>query len=109
MTFRVELTSRAQRDLAAIYEYIHAGSSTHAFRWFNGLNDAILSLENHPERGKVTRENSRLRQLLYGTKPHRYRIIYLFNSATVSASARGAHPARSAAGLPRVARSLRWS
>src|SRR5271157_1411624 len=42
MTFRVELTSRAQQDLAAIYEYIHAGSSTHAFRWFNGLEDAIL-------------------------------------------------------------------
>ena len=76
MAFRVELTSRAQRDLAAIYEYIHAGSSIHAFHWFNGLEDAILSLENHPERGTLTRENSRLRQLLYGTKPHTYRIIY---------------------------------
>src|SRR5271157_218505 len=76
MAFRVELTSRAQRDLAAIYEYIHAGSSIHAFHWFNGLEDAILSLENHPERGTLTRENSRLRQLLYGPKPHTYRIIY---------------------------------
>ena len=76
MPFRVELTLRAHRDLAAIYEYIHAGSSLHAFRWFNGLEDAILSLENHPERGSVTRENPRLRHLLYGNKPHLYRIIY---------------------------------
>jgi len=61
MAFRVELTRRARRDLAAIYDYIEASSSTQAFRWFNGLNDAILSLENRPERGRMTRENSRLR------------------------------------------------
>jgi toxin ParE1/3/4 len=76
MTFRVELTARAQRDLAAIYEFIRAGSSIPAFHWFNGLEDAILSLEHHPERGTITRENSRLRQLLYGNKPRLYRIIY---------------------------------
>jgi toxin ParE1/3/4 len=76
MAFRVELTRRARRDLAAIYDYIEASSSTQAFRWFNGLNDVILSLEDRPERGRITRENSRLRQLLYGNKPHTYRIIY---------------------------------
>jgi len=76
MAFRVELTDRAYRDLAAIYEYIQANSSGQAFRWFNGLESAILSLEKHPKRGTVTREDSRLRQLLYGNKPHVYRIIY---------------------------------
>ena len=76
MAFRVELTARAERDLAAIYEYIQAGSSKQAFLWFNGLEDAILSLEKRPERGRLTRENPRLRQLLYGKKPHTYRIIY---------------------------------
>ncbi len=79
MAFRVELTARARRDLAAIYDYIEAASSSQAFRWFNGLNDAIVSLENRPERGSVTRENSHLRQLLYGNKPHTYRIIYSIN------------------------------
>src|SRR3974377_1190584 len=68
MAFRVELTARAERDLAAIYEYIQAGSSKQAFLWFNGLEDAILSLEKRPERGRLTRENSRLRQLLAGNK-----------------------------------------
>ena len=75
MAFRVELTARAHWDLAAIYEYIHADSSAHAYRWFNGLEDAILSLEKHPKRRTVARE-PRLRQLLYGSKPNVYRIIY---------------------------------
>jgi plasmid stabilization system protein ParE len=76
MAFRVNLTARAHRDLAAIYEYIQAGSSVQAFRWFNRLEKAILSLEKHPRRGTVAREDSRLRQILYGNKPHVYRIIY---------------------------------
>ena len=76
MAYRVELTARAQRDLAAIYAYIHAGACTQAFEWFNGLEVAILSLEERPERGTATRENSRLRQLLYGNKRNVYRIIY---------------------------------
>jgi toxin ParE1/3/4 len=76
MEFLVELGDRAERDLAAIYEYIHAESSEHAFEWFNGLEAAIFSLSNQPERGTPTRENPDLRQLLYGNKPHVYRVIY---------------------------------
>jgi toxin ParE1/3/4 len=74
--FLVELTARAERDLAAIYEYIHAESSEHAFEWFNGLEAAILSLATQPECGMHTPENPSLRQLLYGNKPHVYRVIY---------------------------------
>jgi toxin ParE1/3/4 len=76
MAFRVELTARALRDLATIYEHIQAETSTQAFAWFNRLEAAILSLEQHPERGTVTRESLRFRQLLHGNKPHIYRIIY---------------------------------
>jgi toxin ParE1/3/4 len=76
MEFLVELTSRAERDLAAIYEYVHAESSDQAFKWFNSLEAMILSLARQPERGKRTRENSEQRHLLYGNKPHIYRVIY---------------------------------
>ncbi len=76
MGFRVELTARALRDLNAIYQHIQGDSSPRAFAWFNGLEAVILSLEQHPERGPLTRESPRLRQLLYGNKPHIYRIIY---------------------------------
>ena len=76
MEYLVELTARAERDLGAIYEYIHAESSEHAFEWFNGLEAAILSLASQPERGMRTPENPALRQLLYGNKRHVYRVIY---------------------------------
>ncbi len=76
MAFLVELTNRAQRDLAAIYEYIQAETSDQAFRWFNGLEAAIFSLASQPEYGVRTPENSALRQLLDGNKPHVYRVIY---------------------------------
>ena len=69
---------RALRDLEDIYNHIHAADSKAAFRWFNGLNSAILSLEKNPERGTVTLESKQHRHLLYGKKPHSYRIIYTF-------------------------------
>lgn len=76
MKFRVELTARAQRDLAAIYEYIEADTSAHASRWFNELDRTLLNLERLPERGALVVKHGGTRQLLYRTKPHIYRILY---------------------------------
>lgn len=76
MAFRVELTRTALANLEAIFESIHADSSELAFRWFNGLERAILSLRESPDRGSRTPESESFRHLLYGTKPHFYRIIY---------------------------------
>jgi plasmid stabilization system protein ParE len=53
MAYRVELTDRADRDLRSIYRRIHADDS-----W------------------AVTPEDENLRHLLYGSKPHAYRIVY---------------------------------
>jgi len=63
-------------DLKAIYEFIEADASEHAFAWFNELAGAIYSLERFPERGSVGPENKKLRQLVFGKKPNTYRIIY---------------------------------
>lgn len=76
MAYLVRLTDRALRDLEYIYEQIHAETSQAAYVWFNGLTEAIYSLETHPERGSHTPENRKLRQLLYGKKHHVYRLIY---------------------------------
>ena len=40
------------------------------------LKRAILSLENNPLRCPLITEDKKLRHLLYGRKPHVYRIIY---------------------------------
>jgi toxin ParE1/3/4 len=76
MPYRVDLTERASRDLDHIYGAIHADSSERAVIWFNGLEKRINDLERFPEQGPVTRERKSLRQVLYGKKPHIYRIIY---------------------------------
>jgi toxin ParE1/3/4 len=76
MTYHVEITSRAERDLRDVYWRIHANDSPQAFTWFNGLEAMIYSLDKYPRRGAVAPENKNLRHLLYGAKPRVYRIIY---------------------------------
>jgi len=76
MAYLVSLTARAQRDLFALYEHIHAEESATAHAWYKGLKRAILSLEGAPNRCSITPENRHARHLLYGRKPHVYRIIY---------------------------------
>jgi plasmid stabilization system protein ParE len=80
MAYRVELTNRARRDLGDLYWRIHAEDSPAAARWFNGLEEAVYSLETLPRRCPIApegrRAERRLRHLLYGNKPHVYRVIY---------------------------------
>ena len=44
MTYRVELTDRAVRDLEALYLEKNAEESRTAAHWFNGLEKAVLGL-----------------------------------------------------------------
>jgi plasmid stabilization system protein ParE len=67
---------RAERDFLAIYEAIDAEYSDSALRWFTGLQRVIFTLEKNPTRCPTTPESKSLRHLLYGRKPHIYRIIY---------------------------------
>jgi plasmid stabilization system protein ParE len=76
MAYAVRFMPRAKRDLRLLFEHIHAGESAAAFRWYRGLRQEILSLEETPNRCSFAPENRRLRHLLYGRKPHVYRVIY---------------------------------
>lgn len=76
MAYRVKIMPRAQRDLAGIYDSIHASSSDAAHVWYMGLRNGIGSLCQKPNRTPATPEDRRLRHLLYGHKPHIYRVIY---------------------------------
>jgi len=76
MAYVVSVTSRAERDLARLYETIDAERSGAALNWYWGLKEAILSLEERPNRCPVTPEKDHLRHLLYGRKPHVYRVIF---------------------------------
>lgn len=79
MTYRVELTDRAARDLRLLFLHIRAEESDAAARWFNGMEQAIESLSESPGRCPVAPESRRgrvIRQLLYGNKPHVYRVLF---------------------------------
>jgi toxin ParE1/3/4 len=76
MAYVVSITHRAERDLADLYGEIHVQHSGAALEWYRGLKQAILSLEHHPSRCPMTRKSHKLQHLLYGHKPHVYRVIY---------------------------------
>ena len=76
MAYLVKIASRAQRDLASLYIEINAEESERARQWYFKLKDAILGLGEMPNRHPITRENKRLRHLLFGHKPHVYRVIF---------------------------------
>ena len=80
MPYRVELSSRALHDLDILYFEKNVEESRAASLWFNGLQAAVDSLDLLPGRCPIAPESEtagrELRQLLYGNKPHVYRIIY---------------------------------
>ncbi|HVZ82686.1 MAG TPA: type II toxin-antitoxin system RelE/ParE family toxin [Terracidiphilus sp.] len=76
MTYRVDLTARAEHDLAMLYARVDAEHAQAAAAWYRRLKKSILSLEQLPERCPVTPENRRLRHLLFGRKPNVYRVIF---------------------------------
>ena len=88
MDFRVELSAQAQHDIAAIYDWLrsqHAGDTGE--RWFVALRAAIGTLTNHPSRCPLAPENRdspvEVRQLLYGRRPHVYRILFAIEADVV--------------------------
>src|SRR2546426_794246 len=88
MAFRVEISAQAERDAEAILEWLltqHPGPT--AIHWFLALDDAFASLAKFPERCPIAPEDARfpleVRQLLYGKKPHVYRILFTIENATV--------------------------
>jgi plasmid stabilization system protein ParE len=89
MAFRVEISAEAESDADGILEWLisqHAGET--GIRWFVALEEAIASLATFPERCALAPETLRfpfeVRQLLYGHKPHVYRILFSIEGETVN-------------------------
>lgn len=84
MVYAVNLTVRAQRDLARLYDYINGADSRAARKWYLGLRREILSLDTVPFRCAMTPENKNLRHLLYGHGRNVYRVIYRVTGSEVT-------------------------
>ena len=88
MTFRVEVSAQAEADAEAILDWLLSeGAGETGIRWFLALRDTISSLAAFPERSALAPEHARfsfeVRQLLYGRKPHVYRILHTIEGETV--------------------------
>ena len=80
MTYLVEFAARAARDLEILYIEKNVAESQAAARWYNELESAVYALAAYPYRCPLAPEarsvKRKLRNLLYGKKPHVYRVIY---------------------------------
>jgi plasmid stabilization system protein ParE len=87
MKYQVVVTDQADTEAEGAYLWILERSPDGAAQWWNGLEVAILSLERMPTRCPFAPENDvfdeEIRQLLYGKRQHRYRILFTVREQTV--------------------------
>ena len=88
MAFRVEYTAEPEVDLGGILDWLISQDAGQAgLQWFEALEDAVASLSEMPLRCPLAPENRRfpfeVRQLIYGRKPHLYRIIFTIEGERV--------------------------
>ena len=85
MAYRVEITTNAETELEKLYLWVVARAPQQGAKWFNGLEQAVLSLDQHPKRCPVAPESidpdDPVRVLPYGRKPHAYRIFFTVDEA----------------------------
>lgn len=88
MAFRVEISPQAEDDANQILEWLLSQQAGEAgLRWFLKLEEAIACLAESPARCPLAAENQsvsfEMRQLLYGQKPHIYRVLFTIDGDVV--------------------------
>ena len=89
MAFRVKTTTKAKRDLDDILTRLLSREAGEAgLRLVSRTHRAVATLADSPQCCALTPENAvfpfEVRHLLYGRKPHVYRIIFTIEDNTVS-------------------------
>jgi plasmid stabilization system protein ParE len=86
MGYRTSLTSRAEDDAYAAFEFIRQHAPEAAERWLAGLFQAVFSLAEMPRRCPSVPEayalDREVRHLLYGRGSATYRIIFDIDEAS---------------------------
>ncbi|MEM9214851.1 MAG: type II toxin-antitoxin system RelE/ParE family toxin [Cyanobacteria bacterium P01_F01_bin.150] len=80
MTFQVDITPVAEREIEKAYRWYRKRNPDFADRWFRGLMNTIATLQEKPRRCSLAVENDvfpeEVRQLLYGKARSVYRILF---------------------------------
>lgn len=82
-TYNVYFAISAEEELEHLYQWLVARAPLQGGAWFKGLELRIFSLQINPYRypraSAYSLRNNAIRQMLYGRKPHAYRIFYRVN------------------------------
>jgi plasmid stabilization system protein ParE len=81
MQYKVLMQPSAKADIAEINAWLMENVSLdYADKWLWGISVAVTSLSSFPNRCPISDESDAfdfpVRQLLYGKKPHVYRILF---------------------------------
>ncbi len=80
MQYQVIVTPSAKADIFEINTWFLENYPDLAESWLWGISQSVASLSKFPERCPVSLESESfdvvVRQLLYGKKPHIYRMLY---------------------------------
>jgi plasmid stabilization system protein ParE len=88
MTHAVRITATALAEIKGALAWLVGRSPVAAVRWHARLLAAIRSLDTHPQRCGLAPENQwwecgELRQLLYGKRHDKYRVLFEVRGDTV--------------------------
>ncbi len=86
--YRLVITETAESDIAAVLEWFRTQRASAAGgRWFNQLLSRLDTLEQHPDRCPMAAESNRIgqeiRELLFGRRRFKYRILFRIKRSTV--------------------------
>ena len=89
MNRAVFLTNRAEQDRDQAYDWYRDNySEEFAQRWYNGLQEKLLTLADHPHRCPIARENNlfpfEVREVLYGKQRKNHRVLFTIRAETVA-------------------------
>jgi len=86
LTYLIEVTDRAMAIADEVYARIAEDSPSRAAIWYQKLFQQIDTLATHPQRCPLAAENHKfpeeIRELLYGKRNNKYRIIFTIRDAT---------------------------
>lgn len=80
MAYRVDIAKSAEAELEELYLWVVERAPSQGAAWFNGLERAILALEQLPKRFRIAPESfdtdQPVRVVNYGGSPHVYRVFF---------------------------------
>lgn len=87
MKYRVIIEPPARENIDHAYLWIAERDPEAAVKWFNGLEAAIQTLEDFPQRCPLAEENKafdvEIRQLVYGKRAGAYRVLFTIRQDAV--------------------------